>query len=483
MSKPTSLRHTTVFRLAAVYAALFAVAVAGIFVAMFFATRVQLRAQIDAGLSGEADALALVYQARGLAGLERAVASRVEAAAKLGTQGGVEDSGQRFYLLVSPRGRILRGNLGQVPAAVKARETVAEFHLPPDAQVIDRAGDPVHVVRAHIVKLRHGYHLLVGQAMNETQELERNLLLSLLAGLGSTLLIAAVGGLWMGRSVLRRIDSISRTAGEIMAGDLGRRVPLGPRDDEFAALSRRLNAMLDRIESLMTGMREVSDNVAHDLRTPLTRLRGRLEVTLLEARDPAQYREAMEQAIADADGLLRTFTALLTMAQLQSGARRMADAEVDLAEVCRDVAELYEALAEHNAVLFDLSTDLEIAVRGDRELIAQAVSNVLDNALKYTPSGGAVSLSVFRDRDAVVVAVRDTGPGIPEEYRDRVFERFSRLDAARSRPGNGLGLTMVRAVMVAHGGDVVLADAGPGLEVRLSFPAPSPAGNGRFDQA
>ena len=483
MSNPTSLRHTTVFRLAAVFAALFAVAVTGIFIAVFLATRVQLRAQIDAGLSGEADALALVYQARGLAGLEKAVGSRVEAAAKLGTQGGVEDSGQRFYLLVSPRGRLLRGNLGEVPPAVRNKETVTEFHLPPDAKVIDRAGDPVHLVRAHIVKLRHGYHLLVGQAMNETQELERNLLLSLLAGLGSTLLIAAVGGLWMGRSVLRRIDSISGTAGEIMAGDLSRRVPLGPRDDEFAALSRRLNAMLDRIESLMTGMREVSDNVAHDLRTPLTRLRGRLEVTLLEARDPAQYREAMERAITDADGLLRTFTALLTMAQLQSGARRVSDAGVDLAEVCRDVGELYEALAEHTRVRLSQDLGGALIVHGDRELIAQAVSNVLDNAVKYTPPGGTVSLAVFRDPGRAIVAVRDTGPGIPEEHRERVFERFSRLDAARTCPGNGLGLTMVKAVMAAHGGDVVLAAAEPGLDVRLCFPVPSPAGAARPDQA
>ncbi len=282
-----------------------------------------------------------------------------------------------------------------MPEAVKGRETVTEFHLPPDTEVVDRAGDPVHVVRAHIVKLRHGYRLLVGQAMNETQELERNLLLSLLAGLGLTLLMAAVGGLWMGRSVLRRIDSISRTAGEIMGGDLSRRVPLGPRDDEFAALSRRLNAMLERIESLMTGMREVSDNIAHDLRTPLTRLRGRLEVTLLEARDPAQYREAMDRAIADADGLLRTFGALLTMAQLQSGARRVPETPVDLAEVCSDVAELYEALAESNGVTLALELPEHAMVAGDRELIAQAVSNVLDNAVKYTPEGGAVSLRVY----------------------------------------------------------------------------------------
>jgi len=467
----TRLRHTTVFRLAFTYAVLFGVAVTAIFVAVFYATQAQLRAQIDAGLRGEADALALVYQAHGLEALKDAVSERVRAARKLTGSRGPEDAGQRFYLLVGPQGETLRGNLAVRLAGGAAATGFADIRLPDDVHVVDPAGDPVDSVRLHGLALGQGYRLLVAQALNESQELERTLFALLAAALAATLLIASAGGFLMGRGVLRRIAAISATAGEIMGGDLSRRIPPGRRNDEFAELARRLNAMLERIDALMASMREVTDNIAHDLRTPLTRLRGRLEVTLLDARDSAAYREAMAEAIADADGLLRTFSALLTMAQLHAGTRRLPEERIVLPELCADMVDLYGALAEEKSIDLQTAGSSGVTVRGDPELLAQALGNVLDNALKYTPAGGRIRISTGLADGTALVCVTDTGPGIPEQARKRVFERFVRLDAARSETGNGLGLAMVKSVVDAHGGEVVLMDAHPGLEVRISLPS------------
>lgn len=449
---------------------LFGMAVTAIFVAVFYATQAQLRAQIDAGLRAEADALALVYQARGLDALEAALSERVRAARKLTGARGLEDAGQRFYLLLGPGGEILRGNLPLSPADGTAA-AFADLPLPDDAHVVDPAGDPVNLVRTHGVALQDGYRLLVAQALNEAQELEHTLFALLAAGLVATVLIATAAGFLMGRGVLRRIEAISGTAGEIMGGDLSRRIPIGGRNDEFAALAHRLNAMLERIDTLMASMREVTDNIAHDLRTPLTRLRGRLEVTLLDARDSSAYRAAMAEAIADADGLLRTFSALLTMAQLYAGTRRLPREPIDISELCSDMVDLYSAVAEEKSIELQMARDGRVTVCGDPELLAQAFGNVLDNALKYTPPGGRVGIGTHAADGRAMVWVTDTGPGIPERARERVFERFVRLDAARSEAGNGLGLTMVRRVVEAHGGDVELLDAHPGLTVRIALPA------------
>jgi len=273
----------------------------------------------------------------------------------------------------------------------------------------------------------------------------------------------------MGRNLLRRVEQVNRTAERVMGGNLSDRVPLKGSGDEFDQLAANLNNMLGQIERLMAGMREVSDNIAHDLRTPLSRLRARLELSLLDATDAAAQSDAVRAAIDEADRLLATFNALLSIAEAESGARRNPAEPLDLAQTARAAAELYEPVAEEKGCALKLDVEPGIMIRGDRHLLSQAVANLLDNALKY--GGGEVTLSAHRHDGRAELEVSDSGPGIPEDEREAVFDRFVRLEPSRSTPGNGLGLSLVRAVARLHNGTVRLADNHPGLTVRLEFAA------------
>jgi signal transduction histidine kinase len=278
----------------------------------------------------------------------------------------------------------------------------------------------------------------------------------------------------MSRNVLRRVEQVNRTAERVMRGNLSDRVPLKGTTDEFDQLAANLNNMLDQIERLMAGMREVSDNVAHDLRTPLARLRARLELSLIgsqDAKEPEEgaQTEAVRAAIDEADRLLATFNALLNIAEAESGARRSPAEPLDLAQTARAAAELYEPVAEEKGCALKLDVEPGIMIRGDRHLLSQAVANLLDNALKY--GGGEVKLSAHQHDGRAALEVSDTGPGIPETEREAVFDRFVRLEPSRSTPGNGLGLSLVRAVARLHNGTVALGDNHPGLKVRLEFAA------------
>ena len=318
--------------------------------------------------------------------------------------------------------------------------------------------------------LPDGSELLIAQGVHDAEDMREHIFGVVLLTISVTMLSALALGVLMGRSVLRRIDTVTHAAGDIMAGDLSRRIPLGRRSDEFDELALRLNAMLDRIEQLMSALREVTSNIAHDLRSPLTRLRNRLDVTLLEPRASSEYREAMEQAIADADDLLKTFNALLSIAQAESGVHGSDWQALDLSALAADLAELYQAVAEEQGLGFDNTIQPGVSVRGNRHLLAQALGNLLENAIKYTPTGGHVRLALQREGTAAVLVVSDSGPGIPEAQRARVLERFVRLDSQRSTPGNGLGLSLVKAVAQLHGAALELGDNRPGLSVALRFP-------------
>jgi signal transduction histidine kinase len=259
-----------------------------------------------------------------------------------------------------------------------------------------------------------------------------------------------------------------------MAGDLGRRIALTGSRDEFDRLAESLNAMLDQIQRLIAGMRHVSDNIAHDLRGPLSRLRNRLEVALMDQTDPARYREALERTIVEADALLKTFNALLSIAQAEAGVPRTRFEPVDLGHVLADVADLYGAFAEEQRIALVAKPSPPTTVKGERHLLFQAISNLVDNALKFAPSEGHVSLEVSHDGPDAVVVVADDGPGIPAEARERVLERFVRLDASRATPGSGLGLSLVSAVARLHGGTIELGDNAPGLRAALRLPRAEP---------
>jgi signal transduction histidine kinase len=258
-----------------------------------------------------------------------------------------------------------------------------------------------------------------------------------------------------------------------MEGDLSRRIPLGGSGDDFDQLAASLNHMLARIEALMAGVRQVSDNIAHDLRTPLTRLRTKLEMLRSELGEDHPVGAAAEETIADAEEMLTTFNALLRIARIESGGRRAAFARVDLAPLMADVAELYEPVAAERGLRLHLDSAEAAWVIGDRDLLFQALGNLVDNAVKYTPEGGRVELSLRATDQALIIEVADNGPGIPQALRGEVFRRFYRADHSRSTPGSGLGLSLVQAVVQLHGATIDLLDNAPGLRVRLRLdPAP-----------
>jgi len=291
--------------------------------------------------------------------------------------------------------------------------------------------------------------------------------------------IGLIGGTVMSRNLLRRVEQVNRTSERVMAGNLSDRIPLHGTSDEFDQLAANLNRMLDQIERLMTAMREVTDDVAHDLRTPLSRLRTRLECALVgpsgtdpSGADPppdgASQGEAIRAAIDEADRLLATFNALLSIAELEARTRHDQTTPLDLAEVARSAAELYEPVAEEKGFTLTVTAEAGVRMRGDWHLLSQALANLLDNALKYA-GGGQIELRVFPSNGQAILEVADQGPGIPEADRQSVLDRFVRLELSRTTPGNGLGLSLVRAIARRHDGSVTLEDNRPGLRVRLSF--------------
>ncbi|HET7588068.1 MAG TPA: ATP-binding protein [Gammaproteobacteria bacterium] len=471
---PSRLGRTTVFRLALAYAGLYALVTAIVLVTVYEFTAIHIHAQIDAAIESEIDALSAVHRNRDPAALQQAVALRSRLSAQRRRNA---ESGIRYYLLLDSDGKRIAGNLSAWPQQAASARTWITYRI--DARSAARAGltipedldanDPLKV-RGLAVRFADGRQLLVVETLDEAEELSNYILISLLSAIGLIVVVGVLGGIWMGRHVVARLESIRSTAADIMAGDLSRRVPVTARRDEFSELADTLNAMLTRIEALMNSLRQVTDNVAHDLRSPLNRLRSRLEVTLRQAREPTEYEAAMERAVADADHLLQTFNAMLNLAELESGTSRERWDSVPLDAVCEDVVSVYEPLAESKNISFSHQV-VPLNVRGNTRLLAQAVGNLLDNALKYTPADGRVSLTLQRDQDWALLTIADSGPGIPPAERRHVFDRFVRLDDSRSQPGNGLGLSLVRAIIQLHGGRIELGDNVPGLQVRLYVPA------------
>lgn len=446
------LLKTTALRLSLVYACAYSLLSAAGLGFIYWSTAGHVEAQIDARLRLETEVLLDRSRTRALPALREMVQQRSRG-----------DGHRRifFYRLRGPGGPALPEASGRQGYATLRLGEV--FAIDPDREEADV---PVRVL---ITALPGGYRLLVGRDLGDERRLLEHTLGVVLGVIAVTFLLAILASAWLGALTLRRIDAISRTAGEIIAGDLSRRIPIGARDDEFDALGRRLNAMLERIESLMAAMRQVTDNVAHDLRSPLSRLRNRLEVTLLEARREPEYREVIEKTIADADALLGTFNALLGIARAEAGVQRDDWTEVELKTLAEDLSELYGALAEDKGVELICRVDAAPTIRGHRQLLAQALSNLLDNAVKYTPAGGRIELVVAQTGGVPELRVADSGPGIPSAERERVLERFVRLDGARSSPGSGLGLSLVRAVAQLHDAQLRLADNRPGLRVSLRF--------------
>jgi signal transduction histidine kinase len=284
------------------------------------------------------------------------------------------------------------------------------------------------------------------------------------------LLLGLVGGALIARYSLSRVDAVRAASEDIVRGDLSRRVPLTGSGDEFDRLAATINAMLARIETLMGGMRLVTDSLAHDLRSPLTRARSAIEMALRRHEDAASYRQALEQTAAELETILRTFEALINIAQAEAGLNRLTLTELDLSALTQDLLEVYQPIAEEAGLELSGEIATNIRIRGHRQLLGQALANLLDNAIKYSPAGGCIVLTLAASEQGATLSVADNGPGIPEEQRERVLQRFVRLDDSRGTPGSGLGLSLVAAVAKLHDVDLELLDNQPGLKVALAFP-------------
>ncbi len=440
-------------RLALGYAAMFGLSAFILVGVLWSATLTLLNGQVDAAIQADALGLAEQWQEGGpralLATIEQRLAGNVD--------------NDAIYLVIDPAGQRIAGNLTSWPLAVTKTGPVYEIR-------VKRRGAET-LARLHRYALPSGYSLLVGRDVAPRASLRELLTQTLAWALLLIVLLSVAGAVAIQRLFRRMLHHVSETAASISAGDLSRRVTLSGRGDEFDRVAETINDMLDRIGRLMDGVRQVSNAIAHDLRTPITRARARLEDAAGHAGSVEEMRGTIDRALADLDGITAVFQALLRISEIEAGARRSAFTRFDATPLLNDLAELYSAVAEERGLRLEVFADPSLPVRGDRELIQQALTNLLDNALKFSPAGRAVRLGGTAGGGMLSLSVADEGPGIPEGDVKRATERFFRGESARHTPGFGLGLTLVRAVAQLHGGELALERAEPGLRAVLLVPA------------
>jgi signal transduction histidine kinase len=470
------LLRTTAFKLSLVYLTVFALFAAVLVGYFAWTTSTLITQQITETINAEINGLTEAYGQGGIRRLVLVVDARSRR------------PGSNLYLVTTPAGEGLAGNIDALQPGVLEQPGQTETTY----RRLDDTDDEERHALVRVVRLTGGFRLLVGRDLEERDRLHDIMLTTARWSIAVVVVLGLAAGFFVTRRVLKRIDAMSGTARTIMEGDLSERLPIAGTGDELDRLADSLNAMLDRIEALMHGLKEVSDNIAHDLRTPLTRLRNRTEEALRMPRSDADYRAALETVLEESDGLIRTFNALLMIARAESGEVGDTMTVFDASEIVHDVAELYEPLAEEKGLTLRAETAGPAAVKGNRELISQALANLLDNAIKYAaprplapalaPATGEAGGRVLEEpapevvvgatsRDGqVVLSVGDSGPGVPAEDRRRVVERFVRLEQSRSEPGAGLGLSLAAAVARLHRGELELVDNAPGLKAMLVLP-------------
>lgn len=440
-------------RFALIYAGLFAASGLALALFVWWSTAGLIARQTDAAINADSLGLSERYTEGRTVALLETIEQRLN--------GNVDDDA--LYLLADPDFKPLAGNLPHWPHQILMDQEWADL-------VVDRGGFKAQA-RLHYFDLPDGFHLLIGRDITNRVQMRRVMTDALVWAAGIALVLGMVGAWTLRRVFAMTLADISATAAAISAGDLSRRVPRAGRGDEFDQLADTINDMLERITRLMDGVRQVSNAIAHDLRTPIARARARLEYAAGHARTEDDLRSAVDRALVDLDGVTAVFQALLRIAEIEAGSRRSAFADFDLAPLVADMAELYAAAAEDRGL--ELAQDIAppIPIHGDRELIQQAIANLLDNAIKFSPPGGKVSIAAAAlPGGGAHISVADQGPGIPSEDRARAVDRFFRGEQARSTPGSGLGLSLVHAVAVLHGGQVDLQDAAPGLVATITMP-------------
>ncbi len=478
MHKIVSLWRTTTVRLTAIFILIFIVFSVALLAYMAVRSSISIQQVQTREVVWEIQQLRNLNQRRGL----RALAITVQRLASR--------PGPGVYYLGTPQGEMIAGNLNSIPSNILANEGRYSLRYTPQ-DAFDRAGverdetaprerDSHAMVQSVI--LQGGLRLVVGRDVVERRDFTAIILGTMAVGLGGIIVLSAIAGVLMARRVLARIDTITETSNKIMSGNLSERVPVTRRNDEFDQLAINLNDMLDRIEKLMAGLKEVTDNVAHDLKTPLSRMRNRAEAALREGKKPGDHKKALEATITESDQLISTFNALLLIARVEAGSVADSLQDVDVSEVVADVCELYGPVAEDAGAVLETQISPGINLRANRELLSQALVNLLENAIKYATAEntgsrsnknieGKIIVSVKRENDQIRIVVADNGSGIPVDDRQRVLERFVRLEKSRTEQGSGLGLSLVSAVARLHKGTFELQDAKPGVRALITLPA------------
>jgi signal transduction histidine kinase len=457
-----TLRSSTL-RLALICIGVFGTVVCALFSYVYWATAAYVRTRSDRAISAEQAVLREAYHRAGRDGLVVRIAMRI---ADERLEGGL-------YLLADGAFMPVAGNLRAWPATLSGAQGWGNFDAP-DWKPYATARP---LLRAAFETLPDGSHLLVGKDIDDLDVFARQIETALNLSVAFTLLLAGFASVFVTRRTMTKIEAINATSRAIMQSGLGQRIPRSESGDEWDQLAENLNLMLDRIEGLMGDVKQVSDNVAHDLRTPLAHMRGRLEKAYAGPRDGARDQTLIGDTMADLDAVLRMFASLTRIAQIEASDRTAAFRAVNLAHLAREVAELFDAAAEEKGGRLSVMADRPVQVTGDRDLLFDAVANLIDNAIKHGRDAGQVTVNVAQDNGAAVIAVADDGPGIPCDQIQQVFKRFYRLERSRRTPGNGLGLSLVAAVARLHGARIELADNAPGLRFRLLFAPPGSSGD------
>ena len=452
-----ALRSST-FKFALVSIAVFGAVVIALFGYVYWSTAAYVLSRSDRTIEAERGSLRRAYDGAGQDGLIAAIGQRLSDRL-------FADS---FYLLADPSYDVVAGNLGQWPSALKGdSEGWSKFNA--DAAKPGGAPDGA-LLRARYETLPNGFHLLIAKDIDDARRFMNGIYGVLAFTVLFVFLLAAVASVSVTRRTVGRIESINATSRAIMESGLGRRIPLLGSQDEWDQLARNLNSMLERIEGLMGEVKQVTDNVAHDLRTPLMRMRGRLEKASIGRRDAEGDQSLINAAIADLDDVLRMFSAVTRISQIEAANRAAVFRPVNLAEVAGEVVELFDAAAEDKGGHIKVMDGEPVLVSADRDLLFDAMANLVDNAIKHGRDAGTVTVAVGRNDGEAVITVADDGPGIPADEHQHVFRRFYRLERSRGTPGNGLGLSLVAAVARLHGARIDLFDNAPGLRVELHFP-------------
>lgn len=459
MKRLRSILAITSVRLSIAYTLIFGILAVVIVMYMTNSTAGILKRQIAESVNNELVELGRYFERAGINGL----VLRLE---RLATA-----PGANLYVVADPAGRIIAGNVREIDNGVIDR--LGWTRRPFEYTRFGHSEDREFQAVARIVELPNGMRLLIGRDLGEPERFRKVVRRALVLSLGAMLVLGILTWFLIGRRALKRVEMVSRSTSRIMAGDREERLPISGSGDEFDKLSNGLNDMLDRISLLDQGLRNVSDNIAHDLKTPLTRLRNKADAVLRSKGNVGKYRRTLEEMIDDSDQIIKTFDALLMISRVESGSVAAELTIQDISAIVSDVVEFYEPVAEEDSISFKAEVEPGVSLTGNRELLSQALSNLVDNAFKYgRPEDGPaeIGISLKRQGSNVRICVYDNGPGIPAEDRVKVTERFTRLELSRNKPGNGLGLSLVRAVALLHSGVLEFADNEPGLKACLLLP-------------